>query len=67
MSVSNLAVMREGEKRREKGNDIIFLELNNQISQEDGQNDYFENGIKLSGPKWKISNLRQENENNPWL
>lgn len=32
MSVSNLAVMREGEKRREQGNDIIFFELNNQIS-----------------------------------
>ena len=33
MSVSNLAVMREGEKRRrEHGNDIIFFELNNQIS-----------------------------------
>ena len=50
MSVTNLVVMREREREREQH---CFVVLNDQISPGlgDGQNDYFENRIKLVGPK----------------
>ena len=48
MSVTNLVVMIEREREQH-----CFVAVNDQISPGlgDGQNDYFENGIKLVGPK----------------
>lgn len=38
-----------------------------QLSYRFGQNDYFENEIKLGGSKWKMSNLSWQNQNNTKL